>query len=133
MNNCKWQKFTLILLTISSLVTYADPYEEATNKRHPVVGSSYFGTHFRRLVLTDDEVSKGYHATEWPAQVIGNMRLWDSRVRWADLESSRGRWDFRRMDTYIKEASINGSEIIYTLGSTPQWASARPLKSALMA
>ena len=124
----KWQKLALVMLISLSFITYADPYAEATANRQPVVDLSYFGTHFHRLVLSNDEINKGYQTTEWPPQLFGTIRLWDSRVRWADVAPSRGRWDFSRMDTYINQATINNVTVMYTLGSTPQWASARPLE-----
>ena len=128
MNKSKWQKLALIILISLSSITYADPYTEATADRQPVVDLSYFGTHFHRLVLSNDEINKGYQTTEWPPQLFGSIRLWDSGVRWADLAPSRGRWNFSRMDTYINQATINNVTVMYTLGSTPQWASARPLE-----
>jgi hypothetical protein len=122
-----WIILATIFLLISSIVTYADPYLDATINSQPIINQSYFGTHFHRLVLTKNEVDK-YKLSVWPIQLIGSIRLWDARTRWADIAPYRGQWDFKRMDTYIKQAAINGATVIYTLGSPPQWASARPLE-----
>ena len=87
------------------------------------VAPVYFGMHFHRLVRKPGEPAP----TPWPAQVtIGALRLWDCDTRWADLAPHPGRWDFDRMDAYVERATAHGASILYTLGSTPRWASARP-------
>jgi hypothetical protein len=37
-----------------------------------------------------------------------------------------GQWNFDRLDTYVSEAKVHDASVLYTLGSTPRWASARP-------
>ena len=87
------------------------------------VDAAYFGMHFHRLVRKPGEPAP----TSWPEQAtIGALRLWDCDTRWADLAPQPGRWDFDRMDAYVARAAAQGASILYTLGSTPRWASARP-------
>lgn len=88
-----------------------------------VIGSDFFGIHFHRLQLLPNEQAV---PTDWPALDFGMLRLWDSRTRWADIEPNKGDWRFGRLDYYVNEASARGVKVLYTLGSTPQWASARP-------
>lgn len=89
----------------------------------PAITGSYFGMHFHRLVRKPGEAAP----TVWPAATaIGSVRLWDSDTRWADVQPQPGRWDFGRLDAYVAEASDHQAEVLYTLGSTPKWASARP-------
>ncbi len=84
---------------------------------------AYFGMHFHRLVRKPGEPAPAL----WPEQVtIGSLRLWDSDTRWADLAPKPDRWDFDRMDAYVERATARSASILYTLGSTPRWASARP-------
>ena len=89
------------------------------------IAADFFGMHFHRLPppLTD---AGGRAPTVWPSLPIGAVRLWDSTTRWADLAPGPGRWDFRRLDALVSQAEAHGSSIIYTLGSPPRWASARP-------
>lgn len=102
---------------------HADPYAEVTSGRHQVIDKSYFGTHFHYLVIKPGD---NKHLTKWPTHLIGSIRLWDSRTRWADITPSAGQWNFDCMDAYVDRATVNHASILYTLGSTPRWASARP-------
>ncbi len=86
------------------------------------VPAAFFGMHFHRLFPRLGERM----ATRWPDPTIGSLRLWDSITRWADLAPYRGRWDFERLDAHVELAEAHGSSLLYTLGSTPRWASARP-------
>lgn len=127
MNKNKWQFLVLTPLLTLSFAAHADPYAKATMGRQPVINQAYFGTHFHRLVLAKHEVIK-YKLSVWPDQQIGTIRLWDTRTRWADIAPHRGQWDFKRMDTFINHAANNNATLMYPIGSTPQWASARPLE-----
>ena len=62
----------------------------------------------------------------WPDIPAGSLRLWDSRVAWANLEPRQGRWDFSRLDEFVSWAESRRMEILLPLGVTPRWASARP-------
>lgn len=88
-----------------------------------ILGAGFFGIHFHRLQLSPGEQAL---QTVWPPLNFGMVRLWDSRTRWADLEPARGVWKFGRLDHYVSEAHAHGARVLYTLGSTPRWASARP-------
>jgi hypothetical protein len=90
---------------------------------NPELAAEYFGTHLHRLVLKPAEKAL---ATEWPHAQIGALRLWDSDTRWGDVAPRAGAWSFDRMDAYVDRAVAEGASVVYTLGSTPRWASARP-------
>lgn len=116
--------FVLVLSASISLTGRADPYQEATTGREPLIGLPYFGTHFHRLVLNPGEKNL---QTRWPASSIGAIRLWDSGVSWAGIEPKPGQWDFDRVDAYVQYATAHHAEVLFVLGGgTPQWASARP-------
>lgn len=54
---------------------------------------------------------------------LGGVRLWDNGVRWDQVQSARGEYDWSRLDTLVDTARASGaSEILYVLGSTPKWA-----------
>lgn len=84
---------------------------------------AYFGTHFHRLVGRPD---KAEPPTQWVDAMVGSLRLWDSGTRWGDVAPRAGVWNFDRMDAYVAAAEAHGAGVLYTLGSTPRWASARP-------
>lgn len=56
----------------------------------------------------------------------GAIRLWDSAADWGSLQSSRGRWNFQRVETYLAESDKAKLKVLWVIGNTPRWASARP-------
>lgn len=106
-----------------SLTGRAEPYQEATAGREPVVGMPYFGTHFHRLVLNPGEKNL---LTRWPASSIGALRLWDAGTLWSEIAILPGQWKYDRIDAYVEQATAHHADVLYTLGGTPRWASARP-------
>ena len=86
----------------------------------------YFGNHFHRLVPEPGQPLAPAGATQWVDGSVGALRLWDASTRWGDIAPSPGVWDFARLDTYVAQARSRGARVLYTLGSTPRWASARP-------
>jgi hypothetical protein len=77
----------------------------------------YFGMHFHRLAST----------TPWPENVqLGGWRLLDAYVHWPNLEPTRDKWDFEKLDLYVKLAEQHHVTLMLPLVFTPQWASARP-------
>jgi hypothetical protein len=58
----------------------------------------------------------------WPTVPLGYVRLWDAGVTWAQVEPSRGVYDFTKLDQYVQQAQQHNVKIIYTLANTPQWA-----------
>lgn len=113
----------LLLLTQSSAAVSGDIFAQATAGRERVVTREYFGIHFHRLVLNPGEKAI---RTIWPSLAFGSVRLWDSGTLWSEVVPKAGQWNFGRMDTYVGEASSHGASVLYTLGGTPRWASARP-------
>lgn len=71
----------------------------------------------------------------WPAVPFASWRLWDTATRhglafWAHLERHKGEWDFRTLDHCVELAQRHGVELLYTMGMSPTWASARPNDNA---
>jgi len=65
-------------------------------------------------------------ATAWPSVEFGTWRMWDSYLKWTDIESKEGVFDFSKFDLQVSIGEQHGKELIYTLGQTPRWASSRP-------
>jgi len=78
------------------------------------IPATYFGMHFVA------------GSNPWPAIPIGSWRLWDTSTRWPDIEPSAGRWQFTGLDKDMGAAQQHGTDVLLTLGVTPQWASAHP-------
>jgi hypothetical protein len=115
---------------LASLGVRAAPKREAAGSASAVlplqgdeVGPAYFGIHFHRLVPVAGQPEL---PTRWPAGAVGSLRLWDAGTRWGDVSPQPGVWRFDRLDAHVEAAEAQGASLLYTLGSTPRWASARP-------
>jgi hypothetical protein len=62
----------------------------------------------------------------WPSVPFGTLRLWDSGVAWALLETSSGTYDWTTLDKWLTAAQAHGVEVLYTFGRTPGFASSQP-------
>jgi hypothetical protein len=63
----------------------------------------------------------------WPSVPINGLRLWDTGTKWSDLNPSDGVYDWAQLDKWLSAAKEHGTtEILYTMGFTPQWASSNP-------
>jgi hypothetical protein len=114
--------FLVCLLAITPSAQAKDPFEISQLVPPRELKVDYFGTHLHRLL--PDPGQQAF--TDWPPVQVGALRLWDTLTRWGDIEPPRGRFEFRRLDIYVAAAKAHQAAVIYTLGSTPAWASARP-------
>lgn len=113
----------LALLATSRSSCGADVFADASQGQDRVITPAYFGIHFHRLVLKPREDAV---LTQWPVLKFGGVRFWDAGTSWADVAPKPGQWNFDRLDTYVGAATKHDASVLYTLGSTPRWASARP-------
>ena len=58
----------------------------------------------------------------FPDVPVNSIRLWDTGTSWSKVETSRGVYDWTRMDALIDAAQSNGSSVMVVLGGTPPWA-----------
>jgi putative glycosyl hydrolase len=82
----------------------------------PVLPSSFFGL----TVLNFQAMS--------PSMPFGTTRSWDSwpNLDWSDANPAAGVYNFVSLDTFIAMNQARGTDIIYTFGRTPLWASSKP-------
>lgn len=116
----------VLLLAAACTQAAGDPYAAITAGTPRAVPADYLGMHIHRLVIGPADA--GRMRTPWPDLRLGALRLWDARTRWADIAPKAGDWRFERLDEYVEAARSRGVKVRYVLGSTPQWASARPLE-----
>jgi len=77
------------------------------------VTSSFFGLHVNRT-------------TTWPSVAFSSLRIWDDGAKWY-LLCPTPTCDFTALDIWIEKAHANGlTDIAYTFGRTPVWASSNP-------
>ncbi len=67
----------------------------------------------------------------WPALDFGTYRTWDSGVIWPEIETARGVYDWAELDRDVGEAQTHHTQVLFTLGQTPTWASSRPDEAAV--
>ncbi len=63
-----------------------------------------------------------------PSMPFGTTRSWDAwpDLDWSDANPSPGTYNFTYLDKFISINQASGTEMIYTLGRTPRWASSQP-------
>lgn len=63
-----------------------------------------------------------------PADVeLRSVRLWDTGTRWDQIETAPDRYTWDSLDAAVDNArSAGATDILYVLGSTPQWAARDP-------
>ena len=71
-------------------------------------------------------IQRAHINTAWPDVPFGTWRLWDSYLKWSDVEPQDGVFKFDAFDQQVNLAEKHGKETIYTFGQTPRWASATP-------
>ena len=57
-----------------------------------------------------------------PQVNYGYLRLWDSAVSWADLNPSKGVYNWTKLKQALDSPIAQGREVMYVLGNTPAWA-----------
>jgi hypothetical protein len=79
------------------------------------IPTSYFGLQVLRLANLNTSLT------------YGSTRTWDVYpLDWSDSNPSAGVYLFTSLDTFMLQNQVRNSEMIYTLGRTPQWASSQP-------
>lgn len=115
------KRLLMTLLALGMLASTAAPAAAAAKPVVPppkapwtTVDPSLFGMHVAELADTD-----------FPGR-LGGVRIWDNGVRWDQIEKQQGQYDWTRLDRIVANAKKAGArEIVYVLGSTPEWAAAR--------
>lgn len=60
----------------------------------------------------------------WPSSPISFcvLRLWDSGVKWADIETSQGAYNWSTLDAWLNQAQAKSvCKVVYTFGKAPSW------------
>ena len=75
------------------------------------VSDTMFGMHVPRI-------SQGVD----PGVSYGSIRLWDSGVAWGQVQQKKNKFWWNGLQDSIANSNAQGAEILYVLGSTPEWA-----------
>lgn len=84
------------------------------------------------MAIAGEAMTLGFHAHD-PAHIqaaagteYSAIRLWDTGTDWASLAPQRNLWNFDRIDAYLAASEKSHLKVLWTIGNTPRWASARP-------
>jgi hypothetical protein len=63
-----------------------------------------------------------------PQMTFGTARTWDAwpALAWAETNPAAGQYNFAPLNTFIATNQSRNTQIVYTFGRTPQWASTNP-------
>jgi len=106
----------LVFIVSLGIVIWAAAESNVLQPPSEPVAPTLFGMHIHRAPVS----------TPWPSVPFKAWRLWDTHTTWAQLEPHKGDWDWRMLDRSVELAQSHGVEVLYTMGRTPSWASARP-------
>jgi peptidoglycan hydrolase-like protein with peptidoglycan-binding domain len=67
----------------------------------------------------------------WPSIPFGSVRLYEDapQMSWADIETSRGQYNWGPLDSWLAAAGASGQDVVYNLAFTPTWASGNPTQN----
>jgi hypothetical protein len=85
--------------------------------RPPAPSAELFAQHLQAL------------KTPWPSIAFKEVRIWSNvnSARWADINTGPGSYDFSVLDAFLSKFYLNGeSDVLYTIGQVPGWASTNP-------
>ncbi len=79
-------------------------------------GGLTLGIHVHDPAHIEAAASTGYSA----------IRLWDTGTDWASLKPQPQLWNFGRINAYLAASEKAHLKVLWVIGNTPRWASARP-------
>ena len=86
---------------------------------------TFFGTSFNFFTIWPPTDGLGRVAT------IGSLRLWDDKVKWGQINTAEGKYDWTLLDSYMSMAQSMNLNVLYTIGDTPDYAGTIPTKSGV--
>jgi uncharacterized repeat protein (TIGR01451 family) len=116
---------TRLLITLSALAILLSSASRAFGQATGPIGPEFFG-------MSVNDVP----AAPWPATLgvpFGSWRTLGVSVKWSDIELCDGGPDptnscyaWSDLDTWVSQARAGGADVMYTIYSTPSWASPQP-------
>lgn len=87
------------------------------------IKESFFGADFNGFAHWPPTDGQNQIAT------LGSVRLWDDNVKWAQIETANGVYDWSGLDSHISKIQAQQADVLYTIGDTPKWAGSIPKNS----
>ncbi|MCB0922134.1 MAG: endo-1,4-beta-xylanase [Actinobacteria bacterium] len=102
----------VMLATGSAAAAPPDLPTPAKPKFKKTIQPSLFGMHVHELSEPVPQLT----------QKFGSIRIWDNGVRWDQINTAPGVYDWTLMDQVVANAEATGAQrIMFVLGSTPEW------------
>ncbi|MGH9495402.1 MAG: cellulase family glycosylhydrolase [Candidatus Sulfotelmatobacter sp.] len=86
---------------------------------------TFFGSSFNFFTIWPPTDGDGQVAT------LGSLRLWDDKVKWGQINTADGKYDWTLLDSYMTMAQSMSLNVLYTFGDTPDFAGTIPTKSGV--
>src|SRR5579863_10333087 len=84
------------------------------------IQESFFGADFNGFGVWPPTDGEKQIAT------LGGIRLWDDGVKWAQVETAKGVYNWAELDNWMSKAQAQHMDVLYTIGDTPKWAGSIP-------
>ncbi len=69
---------------------------------------------------------EGVEGGAWASAPFGALRLWDNGTGWSQIELAKGEFKWDNLEGALANAESKGmTEILYVLGTTPEWAATK--------
>lgn len=102
----------VMLATGTAAAAPPDLPAPAKPKFRTTIQPSLFGMHVHELSEPVPQID----------QRFGAIRIWDNGVRWDQINTAPGVYDWTLLDQVVANAEATGAQrIMFVLGSTPQW------------
>ena len=116
---------TRLLIALSALAVLLSNASQAFGQATGPIAPDFFG-------MSVNDVP----AAPWPASLGVPFKSWRTlgvQLKWSDIEQCDGGSDptnpcyaWSNFDSWVSQAQASGQDILYTVYSTPTWASSRP-------
>jgi polysaccharide biosynthesis protein PslG len=114
-----WLSALLGLTGCSGLSSSTKNSDPPPSQQYPVPGPGQSGMFFG--------MNTNLSSNPWPGTMVPltSWRSLGSSVKWADIETAPGVYDFSHLDQWISKAKASNADILYTVYASPPWASSR--------
>lgn len=93
---------------------------QAQGQASRAIKQSFFGSDFNG--------ARVWPPTDGQHQIasLGGLRLWDDGVKWGQINTAPGVYDWAGIDAWMSRAQAQHVDVLYTFGDTPQFAGSIP-------
>jgi hypothetical protein len=122
----KKQLFLLLLMPLLSFLQSGTsiPTPIHVSVSTPPTTTQFFASDFNNGTIWPGTDGKGNVAK------LTGIRLWDDKVKWGQVNTASGVYDWSNLDAWIAKAQAQHLDVLYTVGDTPAYATKIPLGEA---